>query len=228
MVLSEKPRIELLNMDCMTLMAKTPDKFYDLCICDPPYGINIGKVKFYNNTTKNKLTLYKSSKWDNAIPSKEYFKELFRISQKQIIWGGNFFTEFLKPSKDWIIWDKCQSPEMHFSMAELAWCSFGKGIRIFKRSWAKDANRVSSNPSKAKKYLRIHPCQKSISLYEWLLMNYAKPGDKIFDSHAGSFSSGIAAYKLGFDITATELDKDYYEASITRFRQFSSQQTLTF
>ena len=214
------------NEDNMTLMARYPDKYFDLAIVDPPYGIGIAKTTHYQSKNKNKITVYQEKKWDNEAPTESYWNELFRVSKNQIVWGGNYFTDYLKPTKDWIVWDKNQPQDMHFAMGELAWCSFGRGLRIFYRSIAKDQNRVSNNKEKAQAYKRIHPTQKPVKLYEWLLMNYAKEGDKILDTHLGSGSIAIACHNLGFELTACELDKDYYEAALKRIEQHKLQQRL--
>lgn len=197
-------------MDCMEAMREMPDKAFDLAIVDPPYGLGDrlsdggGKLK---NTPM--AVLYRNStKWDTA-PDESYFNELFRVSQNQIIWGGNYF--WLPPSRCMICWDKKQyMPTL--SAWELAWTSFDKPSKIF-RYVSTDKNR-------------FHPTQKPIALYEWLLRNYAKPGDKILDTHLGSGSSRIAAYNLGFDFVGYEIDKDYFEAQEERFAAHTSQLNL--
>ena len=219
-------KITVTNEDNMELMARYPDKYFDLAIVDPPYGINVSKTIHHQPNTINKITNYTQKKWDNTIPNKIYWDELFRVSKNQFVWGGNYFTEYLQPTKDWIIWDKEQPADMHFSQAELCWCSFGRGLRIFKRSIAKDQNRVSNNKIKALEYCRIHPTQKPIALYKWILDKYAKQGDKILDTHLGSGSSRIAAYDLGFDFTGFELDSEYIEKSTIRFNNHINQLTL--
>jgi site-specific DNA-methyltransferase (adenine-specific) len=221
-----KAKSEVFNMDCIEGMKQYPDNYFELAIVDPPYGIGASKIKDYQSQTKDKITKYNVKNWDFNIPEKKYWDELFRVSKNQFVWGGNYFTEFLFPTKDWIVWDKEQPEEMHFAQAELCWCSYGKGLRIFKRSIAKDQNRVSNNKSKALQYCRIHPTQKPIALYKWLLVKYAKEGDKILDTHLGSGSSRIAAYDLGFEFTGFELDEDYFKASEKRFKQHTDQLTL--
>lgn len=221
-----KAKSEVFNMDCIEGMKEYPDNYFELAIVDPPYGIGASKIKDYQSQTINKITKYKPKNWDFNIPEKQYWDELFRVSKNQFVWGGNYFTEFLYPTKDWIIWDKEQPEEMHFAQAELCWCSYGKGLRIFKRSIAKDQNRVSNNKSKALEYCRIHPTQKPIALYKWLLVKYAKEGSKILDTHLGSGSSRIAAYDLGFEFTGFELDEDYFKASEKRFKQHTDQLTI--
>lgn len=194
------PISEVYNMDCMEYMKGIPDKFFDLAVVDPPYGISVTKMNMGGrNTVKPDL----NKKWDSTTPDKEYFKNLFRVSVRQIIWGGNYFD--LPASQYFAIWDKGESMYgRDFAECELAWVSSG-GTRIFKKS----PNQLN----------RIHPTQKPISLYAWILKNYAKTGDKILDTHLGSGSSRIAAYKLGFDFYATEIDKDYFESQEERFRR---------
>ena len=204
------------NVDCLVRMKETPDKFYDLALVDPPYGINRDNQKLTickNPKHNRKQHLIKN--WDSVIPNSLYFAELFRISQNQIIWGANYFVEHLsKPSKAWIVWDKGQYG-LSMSDCELAFSSFAKPTRIYKK------NRFILNIEGT-----IHPTQKPVTLYKWLLQNYAKQGDKIFDSHLGSQSSRIAAYDLGFDFWGTELDADYFQAGCERFERHIAQGNL--
>lgn len=196
---------EVYNGDCMEYMAKFPDKFFELAIVDPPYGIDINRS---GRLVKEKGWLYKD--WDNNIPSVDYFKELKRVSINQIIWGGNYFN--LGATKCFIIWDKKQPPNVSFASCELAWTSFTSVAKTFYlRPQGQD---------------RIHPTQKPVALYKWLLQNYAKEGDKILDTHMGSQSSRIAAYDMGFDYYGSELDKDYFDAWNKRFESFKQQLTL--
>lgn len=193
------------NEDCMELMARYPDNYFELAIVDPPYGIDRNNMNM-GNSIFNK----DNKKWDNSIPNKEYFEELFRITKNQVIWGGNYFP--LPQSQYFSIWDKGETMYgRDFAECEYAWVRKG-GTRIYKR-----------NPNQLD---RIHPTQKPIKLYEWLLMNYAKEGDKILDTHLGSGSSRIAAYNLGFDFTGCELDKEYFDAQEKRFQQHIAQQRL--
>jgi len=225
------PTSEVFNMDCMEGMAKYPDKYFELAIVDPPYGIGFSK---YNGTTYKKgvnkskkgfanKKLYKKKEWDNNIPEEIYFKELLRISKNQIIWGGNYFTEFLYPTKSWIFWDKkiINNTIKNYADGELAWTSFDITLRKFTYDWIGLGYCNSSE-----KGSKIHPTQKPVALYKWLLSNYAKQGDKILDTHLGSGSSRIAAYDLGFDFTGFELDKDYFEAQEKRFNDFKAQLKL--
>ncbi len=199
------------NEDNMQLMARYEDNHFDLAIVDPPYGINASEMTM--GSGKNKK-YKKGKKWDNETPNLEYFKELQRVSKNQIIWGGNYFADKLKPSRCYIFWDKGINGDCDFADGELAWCSFNKVLRIA--------------PIRYKGFLgadnvRIHPTQKPVKLYEWLLMNYAKEGDKILDTHLGSGSIAIACHNLGYDLTACELDKDYYNAAIKRINQHKAQ-----
>ena len=193
------------NIDCMEYMATLPDKAFDLAIVDPPYGIGIS-----SNPVRQK---HNKKKWDDEIPRKEYFDELFRVSSNQIVWGGNYFINHLHNTQNFIIWDKKQPFNFSLAMCELAWCSKQMPAKIFKYSVLKEQGK-------------IHPTQKPVALYEWLLINYAKDGDKILDTHLGSGSSRIAAHKLGFEFVGCELDKDYFEAQENRFKTETMQQSL--
>ena len=197
---------QLYNMDCMEGMKQFPDKYFELAIVDPPYGIGIdGQKESINKNPKHNRKHHESKSWDNAIPSKEYFRELERVSVNQIIWGGNYFVEHLqKGTKGWIIWDKGQHG-LTMSDAELAYSSFNRPTRVT------IINRVE-----LLKDGTIHPTQKPIKLYKWLLINYANQGDKILDTHVGSASSLIACYNLGFDYIGFEIDEDYYKGARER------------
>ncbi len=204
------------NMDCLEFMALVPDKFYDLAIVDPPYGIK----RFENNVElSNRIDkTVKINKWDKK-PTQEYFAELFRISKNQIVWGANNFV--MPPSEYFCIWNKKQTVE-NFASAEYAWVSMGlkKPAQIFEYSIHKTMSDRKDEGGK------IHPTQKPVKLYEWLLMNYAKEGDKILDTHGGSQSSRIACFNLGFKLDIIELDKDYFEQGNKRFEQHKKQLTL--
>jgi site-specific DNA-methyltransferase (adenine-specific) len=198
-------KITLTNECNMELMARYPDKYFDLAIVDPPYGIDRNNMNM-GNSVFNK----DNKKWDNSIPSDEYFKELFRVSKNQIIWGGNYFD--LPPSQYFAIWDKGETMYgRDFAECEYAWVSKG-GTRIYKK-----------NPNQPE---RIHPTQKPVALYKWLLDKYAKQGDKILDTHLGSMSIAIAAHDYGFSLTGCELDPEYYEKGIQRVKNHVSQQKL--
>lgn len=211
-------------MDCMDGMRQFPDKWFELAIVDPPYGIG---EKGQRNITGDRPTVkWKNPKSqhyvtfdDSKIPTAEYWKELFRVSKDQIVWGGNYFTEFLPHSKGWIVWDKQADIKEHLSMCELAWSSFDRKCNKFEYLWAgfKKKHQVE----------RIHPTQKPVDLYSWILLHYAKPGDKILDTHVGSGSSRIACYDGGFDFTGYEIDADYHAAQEKRFQQHISQLTLS-
>jgi site-specific DNA-methyltransferase (adenine-specific) len=208
--------IKITNECNMALMARYPDNYFELAIVDPPYGIGADKAQNAGGE-KYGYKKYKETDWDSSIPNISYFNELKRISKNQIVWGGNYMTEFLKPSMGWVLWDKGQR---NFSLAdgELAWTSFNKALRIFtmpRGTALQDANKNGGG--------RIHPTQKPVKLYEWLLLNYAKEGDKILDTHLGSGSIALACHNLKFDLTACELDKDYYEASLKRLHIHQSQ-----
>jgi site-specific DNA-methyltransferase (adenine-specific) len=198
------PEIQLLNIDCMEYMATLADNSFDLAICDPPYGIGISGNPFRGKQQKKE--------WDNSIPTDEYFKELVRVSKEQIIWGGNYFP--LPPSQGFLIWDKQQPQDFSSAMCEFAWMSFQKPAKIYK------LHVVTTEPNK------IHPTQKPVQLYKWILTYYAESGQRILDTHLGSGSSAIAAHKMGFDFVGCELDKDYYEAACKRFKEKTSQTQL--
>lgn len=205
-----KPISEAYNMDCMEYMRRFPDKHFELAIIDPPYGIGAG-----SQTYGKKKKKHQKKTWDEDTPTQEYFNELFRISKAQIVWGGNYFD--LPRTNGWIVWDKDKRKETTFSDGELAWTSFLSLLKIKKIRYD---GFIGSDGDK------IHPTQKPVALYKWLLHNYAKPGDKILDTHLGSGSSRIAAYDMGFDFYATELDKDYFDAQEKRFQNFKSQLKL--
>jgi len=195
----------------MEYMATVPDKYFDLAIVDPPYGIG---AENHAGNKNNGWNQWERKEWDCNTPKLDYFDELKRVSKNQIIWGANYMVEFLDSSMGWIVWDKGQRD---FSLAdgELAFSSFNKALRIV------DYARGKSNSEN-----KIHPTQKPIYLYRWLLKNYAKEGDKILDTHGGSMSSAIACHQMGFDLTLCELDKDYYEAGVKRYKEQTMQQSL--
>ena len=186
------------NCDCLEYMKSLPDKYFDLCIADPPFGINIhksGRLKKYNK------------QWvDDGIPTKDVFDEMFRCSKDVIIWGGNYFLDYLGSTKCFLIYDKKQPQGISFASCEFAWTSFDSVAKTFYYS-----------PMQMKD--RIHSCQKPIELYSWILDNYANQGDKIFDPMMGSQSSRIAAYKMGFDYVGCELDKEYFDKGCERFEK---------
>lgn len=192
----------LINADCVDVMKHIHNNAFDLAIVDPPYGINKdGQNQSTGGNGGRKAHEFRG--WDDAIPEKEYFDELFRVSKNQIIWGANYMTPYLPPSMGWILWDKGQ--RINQSDGELAFTSFEKALRVF------TCNRVE-----LLKEGTMHPTQKPIKLYSWLLTNYAKIGDKILDTHGGSFNSAIAAWQLGFDFVGIERDETYFKAAIKR------------
>lgn len=207
----------------MELMARYPDKYFDLAIVDPPYGIGFGSFNRTNRDSAGnrfKADKYKNSDWDKSIPETEYFKELVRVSKNQIVWGGNYFPFLWENGcKGFIFWFKRQ-PVSNFSKGELAWTSFNKPANCF------DFAYFGGIEGKTKAESKIHPTQKPIDLYKWLLDEYAKPGDKILDTHLGSGSIAIACHDYGFDLTACELDPDYYQAAMKRLKNHQSQVKL--
>lgn len=198
--------ITMMHCDCMEYMAGLPDKAFDLAIIDPPYGINI------NDSGTHFKRKYDSKEWDIKSPSIEYFLELFRVSKNQIIWGGNYFVDKIGVFKNFIVWDKKIDEDMSFSMCEMAWTSFINGSKIYRQTAMQES--------------RIHPTQKPVALYKWLLSRYAKPGDNILDTHGGSGSICIACHDLGFDLTWMEKDEDYYNAARKRYNEHAAQGAL--
>jgi len=207
----------LTNEDNMELMARYPDKYFDLAIVDPPYGINrSGQTETFTKNPKHKRKHFEDKGWDNQTPKKQYFDELFRVSKNQIIWGANYFTKYLPSSMGWIFWDKGQ--DLSMSDGELAFTSFQVAMR------RKIINRGQLMIEGGTQ----HPTQKPIKLYKWLLDKYAKDGDKILDTHLGSGSIAIACHDYGFDLTACELDKEYFDKAMQRINNHISQQKLAF
>lgn len=235
--------ITLLNIDCLEFLSGLPDKAFELGVIDAPYGIGAPDMTMGSNPSRSRMDGYGSGpaestvkrlkrnrlnsggghmknsvlvnsdvNWD-IVPDERYFEELFRVTVNQIIWGGNYFD--LGPTRCIICWDKKQ-PWDNFSKWEMAWTSFDRPANLFSFS-----NTGGHNHEK-----KIHPTQKPIALYRWLLHNYAKPGDRILDTHLGSGSSAIAAHQMGFDFTGTEIDKQYYDAAVKRFNEAIKQQTL--
>lgn len=208
------------KMDCIDFMKDVPDKFYDLAIVDPPYGIGFSDYERGSSSIKVKKRYTKNGKkqWDSDIPADKYFNELFRISKNQIIWGGNYFN--LPPTQCFVFWFK-QNPVPNFADGEFAWTSFNKPAKCFDYRYYGNLEGKTSNQSD-----KFHPTQKPVKLYEWLLMNYAKEGDKILDTHGGSQSSRIACFNLGFELDIIELDKEYYDSGNKRFEQHKAQLRL--
>ena len=204
--------INLYNEDCMEGMKGYPDNHFELAIVDPPYGINKDGQKESNGKHGGRKH-HDQKRWDTKIERPCYFHELFRVSKNQIIWGANYMVEYLPPSMGWIFWDKGQ--DLNQSDGELAFSSFDRALR------RKVMNRVE-----LLKEGTIHPTQKPVKLYEWLLKNYAKPGDKILDTHLGSGSSAIACYNLDYHLTGFEIDADYFTAMKHRIEEHMKQQRL--
>jgi len=202
--------INLINADCMEVMKDFKDNEFDLAIVDPPYGININHNM--GRRKGQKPSKHKKVVWDNKIPSKLYFIELLRISKNQIIWGGNYFANLLPNSPCWLMWDKGFSEEVTFAQYEMAWTSFFSS-----------AKKYDKTPNQLDK---IHPTQKPIKLYEWILENYAKEGDKILDTHLGSGSIAIACHYAGHDLTGIEIDKEYFDSAKYRIDLMTKQKTL--
>lgn len=219
----EKGNSRVYLMNCIEGMKEYPDKYFDLAVVDPPYGIGEnGQRNITGNRPTAKWKNPKSQQYvtfdDSEIPNAEYWKQLFRVSKNQIVFGGNYFTEYLPPSKGWIVWDKQADIKEHLSMCELAWSSFDRKCNKFEYLWAgfKKKHQVE----------RIHPTQKPVALYDWIFTNYASDGDLILDTHLGSQSSRIAAWKHGLDFTGFELDEEYFRNGNKRFETFTSQLTL--
>lgn len=214
--------VELLHIDCMEYMATLPDKAFDLAIVDPPYGIREPAFRRNDKNVKRKKAT-KTKEYNVAVyrqdaPDDTYFDELFRVIKNQIIWGGNYFG--LRGSRCWIVWDKV-TYDAQWADGELAWTSFNSSVRIFQFAW----NGMIQGDMKNKE-IRIHPTQKPVALYRWILKNFANEGNKILDTHLGSGSNALAAHSMGYDFVGCELDKNYYDAACKRFKEQTMQQTL--
>jgi site-specific DNA-methyltransferase (adenine-specific) len=209
--INEEYKSEVFLMDCMEGMKQYPDKYWDLAVVDPPFGIG---AENHAGNVKNGWTQWEKKKWDKNIPESEYFIELLRVSKNQIVWGGNYMTDFLPPKMCWLIWDKGQRD---FSLAdgEMAWTSFDKAMRI------KTIHRATANQES-----KIHPTQKPVALYDWIFKRYASEGQKILDTHLGSQSSRISANKNKLHFTGFELDPDYFRDGNKRYEDHVSQLTL--
>ena len=215
--------LSFFNADNLEIMRGFADNEFDLAIVDPPYGIGASAKTFINGTSKSKKDYYKDNCWDKEIPKPEYFEQLFRISKNQIIWGGNYFTDFLKPSRCWIFWDKTIHGNS-YADGELAWTSFDRVVRYYR----KNICQVEVEGE------RIHPTQKTIHLYDWILKNYCEPNAKILDTHLGSGSIAIAVEKanrldkMNLQFVGIEIDKEYFEKALNRIEQYCRQGTLSF
>lgn len=215
---------EVHNIDCTEFMRGLPDKFFDLAIVDPPYGIGNTTTSKGNKARKTK---HKRVEWNNSPPGTDYFTELERVSLNQIIWGCNYYYPHIKVAGRIVHykkpWQNMESGKIRFCACDLASQSFDSRIEYFEYHWYGNGQNGKPNFDNSGPDARIHPTQKPLALYQWILRKYAKPGDKIFDSHMGSQSSRIAAFDMGFDYWGAELDKDYFEAGNKRFEQFKSQ-----
>lgn len=209
-------KITITNEDNMIMMSRYPDKYFDLAIVDPPYGIDLANMNMGAGKSKKSSKIQNrkwiAKDWDKRTPDKEYFDELFRVSKNQIIWGGNYFD--LPTCYGYVIWDKEIPEGLSFSDCEFAWHSFKKSPKMFRYSAYLD------------KKIKQHPTQKPVALYKWLLDKYAKQCDKILDTHLGSMSIAIACHDYGFELTGCELDEDYYKKGIERVKNHTKQQKL--
>ena len=204
----------LKNLDCMDLMKEYPDKYFDLAIVDPPYGIGYDGANQTSGSHGGRKG-HKFKGWDNAVPDEKYFAELIRVSKNQIIWGANYMVKYLTPSMGWIVWRKDRG-NFSSSDAELAYTSFNRALREY-----------TKNPLVlVREGGTIHPTQKPVCLYKWILKNYAEPGQKILDTHLGSGSIAIACHDYNFDLTACEIDKEYFDLTMKRVQNHVSQLSL--
>ncbi len=225
------------NSDCVEGMKQFPDKYFDLAVVDPPYGIKADR-SFVRKTPaidprNGRPIITKPKKvgtWDNERPKPEYFIELQRVSKNQIIWGGNYFADLLPPKSCWIVWDKVNGGSDQAD-CELAWTSFNTAVRQLEYMWciaqgesAVNGRRAQGNNNLWEK--KYHPTQKPVILYDWLYKNYAEEGMKVLDTHLGSGSNRISAHKYKMDFTAFEIDKEYFDKQEQRYRDFISQTTL--
>jgi len=215
---------QLYNMDCVQGMQLFPDKYFDLAVVDPPYGIGTDKDAYEKSGTvygNARRGMYSLKNWDSAPPDADYFTELFRVSKHQVIFGANHFISRIPiDSPSWIVWDK-ENGVTDYADAELAWTSHKTAVRLFAYKW----NGFLQGNMKNKE-ARFHPCQKPVALYEWILSKYASPGDKILDTHAGSAPSMIAAHNLNLDIIAFEIDEEFYTLSTERINAARAQMRI--
>lgn len=213
---------EVFNMDCMELMKQYPDKYFDLAIVDPPYGIDGNSHRLNEGRGKAaKSKKYHAALWSQMVPDKQYFDELFRVSKNQIIWGANHFIDMVPyRSSCWLVWDK-QNDNTGFADCELAWTSFNTSVRRFVFRW----NGMLQGDMKEKE-IRIHPTQKPVKLYSWILKTYAVPEQKILDTHVGSGSSRIACDEYGVEFVGAELDEQYFKDHEKRFKDYKAQLTI--
>jgi len=218
--MKHQPTINIHNQDCMEAMAKMEDNAFQLAIIDPPYGIGMDGGKI------GKSKSYESKNWDSTTPNIVFFNELFRISENQIVWGANYFCNLLPVTSAWIYWDKMQDGfGGSYSTGELAWTSFHKPMKQIRYKWQGNYCGFPDNITTKtyKNWINIHPTQKPVALYKWLLKNYANEGDKILDTHLGSGSIAIACHDMGFDLEAYEIDQEYHQAALQRLNTHRSQ-----
>lgn len=211
---------KILNMDCIDFLKNCPDNYFDLCCCDPPYGIGEAKK---NNASRGRLALakdYGKKDWDNKIPEKEIFDEIFRVSKHQIIFGGNYFVEYLHNSPCWLVWDK-NNGNNDFADCELAWTNFKSAVRKYKWTW----NGMLQEDMKNKE-IRFHPTQKPLKLFEMILRDYSNPNDLILDCFSGSGTTAIACHNLKRRFICIEKDKEYWEKSVERLNNAQAQLKL--
>lgn len=222
------------NMDCLEAMRQIPDKYFDLAVVDPVYG-DVTAGGYITGKSRGGVgphPQHGAQLWEQPKTGKEYFDELFRVSKNQIIFGGNYFMrEIARDSQGWIVWDKCHPEGIKLADAELAWTSFDRATRIFRFMWngmcqGMPGNGARMQGNKTKNEIRIHPTQKPVALYAWIFSRYAKPGDKILDTHLGSGSSRIAAHNAGLDFVGFEIDSDYFRAQEERYAAHTSQISL--
>jgi len=204
--------INITNEDNMKLMSRYEDNHFDLAIVDPPYGINASQGVGLHSRRKFQKA---KKEWDNKTPKQEYWDELFRVSKNQIICGANYFLEYLYSSKSFICWIK-NNPAPNFAQAEFLWTSTNVNGKVYDSGKQIQHEIMWEGGS-------IHPTQKPVKLYEWILMNYAKKGYKILDTHLGGGSIAIACHNLSFDLTACELDKEYFDSAMKRIKQHQAQ-----
>ena len=215
------PFSEVFNEDCIQVMKRYPDKYFDLVVVDPPYGIGYSQLvglKKKEHGWKER----KSSEWDNAIPNVSYWNQLWRVSKNQIVWGGNYFN--LPPTRCFLIWDKVKRIDQ--ADCEFAWTSFENSARVFSYARGNESGFAPKLKGTERAGINIHPTQKPIALYSWIYDKFAKKGDLILDTHLGSGSSRIAANKAGLSFVGCEIDKDYFDAQEARFKEFISQMRL--
>ena len=222
----KKDGVKLILGDSLEAMKSMPDNSFDIAIVDPPYGIGASSKNFIRQgkqTGKSMAvsgTKYTAKDWDSAVPNEVYFNELKRVSKNQIVWGGNYFASSLPNSSCWLVWDKVTGDNL-YADCELAWTSFNKAVRKFEWMW-----KGMFQQNMANKEERIHPTQKPVALYEWLLKNYTNDGDTILDTHLGSGSIAIACHRMKRQLVGYEIDEEYFNAACKRFDEQTRQQTL--